>query len=37
MDRFGIRRDGAHVVVDVDKFYRQDKNPAEWESAFLAL
>jgi nitrite reductase/ring-hydroxylating ferredoxin subunit len=37
MDRFGIRRDGANVAVDVDKFYRQDKNPAEWESAFLAL
>jgi Rieske Fe-S protein len=37
MDRFGIRRDGANVVVDVDKFYRQDKNPVEWESAFLAL
>jgi len=37
MDCFGIRRDGANVVVDVDKFYRQDQNPAEWESAFLAL
>jgi nitrite reductase/ring-hydroxylating ferredoxin subunit len=37
MDRLGIRRDGANVVVDVDKFYRQDKNPTEWESAFLAL
>jgi len=37
MDRFGIRRDGANVVVDVDKFYQQDKNPTDWESAFLAL
>jgi Rieske Fe-S protein len=37
MDRFGIRRDGANVVVDVDKFYRQDQNAAEWDSAFLAL
>jgi Rieske Fe-S protein len=37
MDRFAMRRDGANVVVNVDLFYRQDKNPAEWESAFLAL
>jgi nitrite reductase/ring-hydroxylating ferredoxin subunit len=37
MDRLGLRRDGANVIVDVDKFYRQDKNPAEWEAAVLAL
>jgi Rieske Fe-S protein len=37
MDRFGLRRDGANVTVDVDKFYRQDKNPAEWAAAVLAL
>lgn len=37
MDRLGIRRDGANVVVDVDKFYRQDKNPAEWAAAVLAV
>ncbi len=37
MDRFGLRRDGATVVVDVDKFYRQDKNPTEWDAAFLTL
>lgn len=37
MDRFGVRRDGANVVVDVDKFYRQDKNPAEWAAAAIAL
>ncbi len=37
MGRLGIRRDGANVVVDVDTFYRQGKNPTEWESAFLAL
>jgi len=36
MDRFGIRRDGANVVVEVERFYRQDKNPAEWESALVA-
>ena len=37
MDRLGLRRDGANVSVDADKFYRQDKNPAEWAAAVLAL
>lgn len=37
MDRFGLRRDGDKMVVDVDKFYRQDENAAEWTAAFLAL
>ncbi len=37
MDRFGIRRDGDNIVIDVAKYYQQDKNKAEWEAAFLAL
>jgi Rieske Fe-S protein len=37
MDRLGIRRDGATVIVDADKFYRQDKNPTEWEAAVIGL
>jgi nitrite reductase/ring-hydroxylating ferredoxin subunit len=37
MDRLGIRRDGGNVVVDVDQFYRQDKNPAEWAGAVVTL
>jgi Rieske Fe-S protein len=37
MDRLGVRRDGDTIVVDLDKFYRQDKNPAEWAAAFIAL
>ncbi len=37
MDRLGVRRDGDSIVVDLDKFYRQDKNPTEWAAAFLAL
>jgi nitrite reductase/ring-hydroxylating ferredoxin subunit len=37
MDRFGLRRDGDNMVVDVDKFFRQDENTAEWTAAFLAL
>jgi nitrite reductase/ring-hydroxylating ferredoxin subunit len=37
MDRLGVRRDGDTIVVDLDKFYRQDKNPTEWAAAFIAL
>lgn len=37
MDRFGVRRDGDNIVVDVDKYYRQDENAAEWTAAFLTL
>lgn len=37
MDRFGVRRDGGNIMVDVAKFYRQDKNPAEWAAAVVAL
>lgn len=37
MDRFGVRRDGDNIVVNVDKYYRQDENAAEWSAAFLAL
>jgi nitrite reductase/ring-hydroxylating ferredoxin subunit len=37
MDRFGVRRDGDTIVVDVDKYYRQDENAAAWAAAFLLL
>jgi len=37
MDRFGVRRDGANIVADLDRFYRQDTNRSEWEAAFVAL
>jgi nitrite reductase/ring-hydroxylating ferredoxin subunit len=37
MDRFGVRRDGDNIVADVDKYYRQDENAAEWSAAFLTL
>jgi len=37
MDRFGVRRDGDTIVVNVDKYFRQDENAAEWSAAFLAL
>ena len=37
MDRLGVRLDGQNIMVDVAKFYRQDKNPAEWAAAFVIL
>jgi len=37
MDRFGVRRDGDNIVVDVDRYYRQDENTAEWAAALLSL
>ena len=37
MDRLGIQRHGATVLVDVNKFYREDQNPAEWAAAVVSL
>lgn len=37
MDRFALRRDGANVVVNLSQYFRQDRNPAEWEAAALAV
>ena len=37
MDRFAVRRDGDKVIVDLDKLYQQDKDAAEWKSAFIQV
>jgi Rieske Fe-S protein len=37
MDRFGLRRDGANVVVNLTQFYRQDRELAQWEAAVVAV
>jgi nitrite reductase/ring-hydroxylating ferredoxin subunit len=37
MDRLALRRDGATVLVEVDKLYQQDENQAAWSAAFVAL
>lgn len=37
MDRLGIQRQGATLVVDLDAFYRQDKNPDQWKAALVSL
>ena len=37
MDRLAVRRDGDAIVVDVDRMFKQDENPAEWAAAFVAV
>ncbi len=36
MDRFALRKDDGKLVVDLEKLYRADKNPAEWSAASVA-
>ena len=37
LDRFALRRDGEKLMVNLDALYREDKNPAEWSTAFVDL
>jgi nitrite reductase/ring-hydroxylating ferredoxin subunit len=37
MDRLGVRREGATIVVDLDSFHRQDKDPTSWDAAVVRL
>jgi len=35
MDRYAVRKDGSNVVVNLDTLYREDKQKAEWQNAFV--
>jgi Rieske Fe-S protein len=37
MDRLGVRLDGNVLVVDLNKFYRSDKDAAGWAAAIVVL
>jgi Rieske Fe-S protein len=37
MDRFAIQREGDTVVVDVDRLFRADDEPADWSAAVVKL
>jgi hypothetical protein len=37
MDRFAVRRDGNTIVVDVEKMFKQDADPAGWAAATIHL
>jgi nitrite reductase/ring-hydroxylating ferredoxin subunit len=37
MDRLPIRSDGKNVVVDVDRVFESDKEPADWAAAAVKI
>jgi Rieske Fe-S protein len=37
MDRFALTRDGATVVVHLNRWFQSDTQPAEWAAAVLAV
>lgn len=37
LDRFAVRRDGAQLLVNLDALYREDKESAQWASAFITV
>jgi len=37
MDRFAVRRDGATIVVDLDKVFKSDVDAAGWAGAVVPL
>jgi nitrite reductase/ring-hydroxylating ferredoxin subunit len=37
MDRLAIRRDGAFVVVNVDKWFESDSEPTQWAGATITV
>jgi len=37
LDRFAVRKDGANVVANLDKMFKQDENQAEWSAAFITI
>lgn len=37
LDRLPIRKDGANVIVNLDRAYQEDENPTEWQAAFVEV
>jgi len=37
MDRFAVRIDAGKLMVDLDRLYREDEEPAQWNAAFVKL
>ena len=33
LDRFPVHKDGAHIVVTIDRVYQSDKDPDGWKAA----
>lgn len=37
LDRFAVRQEGATVVANLDRLFKQDENQAEWSAAFITI
>lgn len=37
MDRFAVRTDAGKLMVDLDRLFREDEDPAAWKAAFVKL
>jgi nitrite reductase/ring-hydroxylating ferredoxin subunit len=37
MDRFALTKDATGISVDLDQLYQQDKDAAQWQSAFIRV
>jgi hypothetical protein len=37
MDRLAVRLDAGSLVVDVDKMFQSDKDPAGWTAATVTI
>ena len=37
LDRFVVRKEDTNIVVDLQHWFESDKNPAGWDSAFVAV
>lgn len=37
LDRFAVRKDGANVVANLDKLFKQDDDQADWSAAFITI
>lgn len=37
LDRFAVRMDGANIVANLDKMFKQDDNQADWTAAFITV
>ena len=37
MDRLAVTRDGATVVVDLDRLFKQDVDPTGWNAAMVKV
>jgi len=37
MDRFAVRKDGTNLIVDTEQMWKQDKQPKDWDAAWVGV